>query len=479
MKQTKRIFSVLLTLCLVLGMLPGVAFAASSTGFTDVAASDWYSEAVQYVSRKGMMSHTGAGAFEPNSTTTRGMIATILYRLEGSPAYLSAGYTDVPTSEWYYPGVAWTKTYNVVNGYGGGKFGPNDPITREQLAQMLFRYSQYKKYNTSMTGDLTKYSDANKISSYDAQMALSWAVGKNLISNVGDGRLDPQGNATRAQVAAILMRYDENVVDTSVSTAPSGWTSNGAPQPAPGTEKEKEVTYTVSFYLNYGADDLYDAQTVKKGGAAVMPTAPYRTDYSFLGWYADRAGSGSAFDFSSVINSDVVLYAKWDYRGTEYNNTYWLRYRLTGTLVWQYWNWNSGTYWVGPTLPSGKTWKDYDWQFWTGYGWSGNWENYKWQYRDSATSEWTDWPADGASEAEQAPWLLWKTSNYYGNNYYWNNSYWNSYSGLRYCDSSIEAPAESDWTNWNGYWDSYYWRQYENSYDDWYWWWYYQNGTTN
>ena len=316
MKPTKRFLSVLLSLCLVLGMLPGVAFAANNySQFTDVNTSDWYNEAVQYVSGQGLMSGTSATTFEPDASTTRGMIATILYRLEGSPAYLNSGYTDVPANEWYAPAVSWAKTYNVVSGYGDGKFGPNDAISREQLASILFRYSQLKKYDTAMYGDLTKYSDQGKISSY-AKIPLSWAVGKGVITGIGDGTLDPQGGATRAQVAAILQRYMDNVVAKGNPLTPG---SNVGFAPLPNEPEETApATYTVTFLMNDGTGKVYNEQVVKAGSKAVKPETPRLQDRTFYGWFLTSNATGRAFDFNSVINSDVTLYADW---GGHYN--YW------------------------------------------------------------------------------------------------------------------------------------------------------------
>lgn len=316
MKPTKRFLSVLLSLCLVLGMLPGVAFAANNySQFTDVNTSDWYNEAVQYVSGQGLMSGTSATTFEPDASTTRGMIATILYRLEGSPAYLNSGYTDVPANEWYAPAVSWAKTYNVVSGYGDGKFGPNDAISREQLASILFRYSQLKKYDTAMYGDLTKYSDQGKISSY-AKIPLSWAVGKGVITGIGDGTLDPQGGATRAQVAAILQRYMDNVVAKGNPLTP-GSNVGFAPLPAE-PEETAPATYTVTFLMNDGTGKVYNEQVVKAGSKAVKPETPRLQDRTFYGWFLTSNATGRAFDFNSVINSDVTLYADWGG-----HNTYW------------------------------------------------------------------------------------------------------------------------------------------------------------
>ncbi|MCI8284137.1 MAG: S-layer homology domain-containing protein [Firmicutes bacterium] len=178
--------------------------------FTDVNPSDWYYEAVRYVYDKGMMNGTSASAFSPNSTTTRGMIVTILHRLEGTPASAAAAFPDVAAGQYYTDAVAWASANGIVTGYGSGRFGPNDSITREQMSAILYRYARYKSYNTSASGDLSAFSDQVSISDYAAE-PMRWAVGSGLITGMGDGRVAPLGNGTRAQIAAILMRFCENI----------------------------------------------------------------------------------------------------------------------------------------------------------------------------------------------------------------------------------------------------------------------------
>ena len=178
--------------------------------FTDVATGEWYYEAVQYVYDNELMNGMSATTFEPNSTTTRGMIVTMLYRLENEPAAASAGFTDVAAGQWYTDAVNWAAANNIVNGYGDSQFGPTDTITREQMAAILYRYAQYKGYDVTASADLSTYTDAASVSSY-AVSAMQWAVGEGLINGITDTTLVPGGSATRAQVAAILMRFCENV----------------------------------------------------------------------------------------------------------------------------------------------------------------------------------------------------------------------------------------------------------------------------
>ena len=180
--------------------------------FTDVKSGDWFYEAVQYVYDKGMMTGVSADRFAPASTTTRGMIVTILYRLENEPAVSGElPFTDVEAGAWYANAVAWAAANDIVNGTSATTFAPNSPITREQMAAILYRYAAYKGYDVSQKADLSGYTDAASISGY-AKDALAWANAQKLITGVTDTTLNPQGSATRAQVATILMRLCETVV---------------------------------------------------------------------------------------------------------------------------------------------------------------------------------------------------------------------------------------------------------------------------
>ena len=178
--------------------------------FTDVKEGAWYYDAVAYVYDKGMMTGVTDTTFEPDATTTRGMIVTMLYRLEGEPAVdNAAAFADVAAGAWYEKAVAWASQNEIVNGYGDDLFGPNDAITREQMAAILFRYAQYKGLEAvTLEENLGAFEDAGQISEYAVQ-AFNWAVGQHLITGVTDSTLEPQSSATRAQVATILMRYCE------------------------------------------------------------------------------------------------------------------------------------------------------------------------------------------------------------------------------------------------------------------------------
>ena len=182
------------------------------TKFNDVSANDWFASAVDYVTGKGMMNGTADNTFSPKANTTRGMVVTVLYRLENQPSTSAASFTDVASGAYYANAVAWANANGIVSGYGSGKFGPNDKVTREQLAAILYRYAQYKKYDVSVGEDtnILSYNDAQSISTY-AIPAIQWACGAGVVTGKSGSKLDPKGNATRAEVAAMLMRFCENV----------------------------------------------------------------------------------------------------------------------------------------------------------------------------------------------------------------------------------------------------------------------------
>jgi len=179
--------------------------------FADVAADAWYADAVQYVYENGMMSGTSETTFSPDLTTTRGMIVTILYRLENEPTVTgTTAFTDVAADQYYANAVAWAAQNGIVSGIDATTFAPNNAITREQMAAILYRYAQFKGYDVSVKADLSVYTDAAQVSTY-ATDAMAWANGAQLITGISQTTLTPAGNATRAQVATILMRFCENI----------------------------------------------------------------------------------------------------------------------------------------------------------------------------------------------------------------------------------------------------------------------------
>ena len=186
-----------------------------SLPFTDIADNAWYADAVRYVYKHGLMAGTSATTFAPDVTTSRSMIATILWRMAGSPVVNYAmTYTDVAQGQWYSEAVRWATSEGIVGGYGNGLFGTNDPITREQFAAMLYRFAQEQGYDVSIgeNTNILSYTDVADLSEY-AISAMQWAVGAGIINGTGDGStLTPQGQATRAQAAVMLTRFCEEYV---------------------------------------------------------------------------------------------------------------------------------------------------------------------------------------------------------------------------------------------------------------------------
>ncbi len=186
--------------------------AAPPVAYADVSEKAWYYDAVQYATRNGLMNGVGGNKFDPNGGMTRAMLVTVLWRYEGQPMGYENKFTDVnaKSGSWYIDAVAWAAENGIVNGIGSNKFDPNGKITREQMAAILFRYANKKGIDTSKRGNLNTFPDANNVSAW-AKDAVQWTVAEGII-NGSDGKLLPKGNATRAQVATILMRFIENIV---------------------------------------------------------------------------------------------------------------------------------------------------------------------------------------------------------------------------------------------------------------------------
>lgn len=187
---------------------PTTGGALQVNPFTDVKTGDWFYDAVQYVKENGLMNGTSATLFSPHANTTRGMVVTILYRMAGSPAVTAANpFDDVAAGQYYTNAVIWASESKIVTGYGNGKFGPNNAITREQMAVILMNYAKLKGYDVSARAGLSGFDDVASVSGW-AQDALSWANAKGLIQG-SSNQLTPGGNAERCQVAAILQRFIE------------------------------------------------------------------------------------------------------------------------------------------------------------------------------------------------------------------------------------------------------------------------------
>ena len=203
----KRLFSIFFCLSLLICALPAALAADGNASFTDVKEGDWYYDSVGYMVKTGLMRGIGPDSFDPGGTVTRAMLVPILYRLEGEPAveHLSQ-FRDVPQDSYYAPAVAWASENGIVSGYSNYAFGPDDSITREQLALILYRYADRQGYDLTEKAELSVYTDFHEVSTY-AVDAMGWANGGGIITGGEGMTLQPQRSATRAEVAVILVRF--------------------------------------------------------------------------------------------------------------------------------------------------------------------------------------------------------------------------------------------------------------------------------
>ncbi len=243
----KKLFSLILAILTLTGAAVTVVASAGSP-FSDVKESRWSYGAIQYAVGKGYMNGVGGGKFDPAGTMTRGMVVTVLYRMENSPeTEFRDDFSDVKDGRYYSKAVIWAKDNDIVNGVSESVFDPEGKITREQLAAMMYRFSEYKNYNPLMAGDLEQFPDGDKAHSY-AKDPLSWATGVSLITGVKSGDtdlLDPRGNATREQFATILMRFG--------ATYPVRY--NEAVPQSHYTEKEYPLVTDADIYVSPKGDD--------------------------------------------------------------------------------------------------------------------------------------------------------------------------------------------------------------------------------
>ena len=183
--------------------------------FTDVKESDWFFKGVEYVVDKGIMSGVSENEFAPSGKLTRAMLVQMLYNMESRPACdAENAFIDVPVGQWYTDAVIWANDAKIVSGMGEGLFAPNMEITREQMVAMLYNYAKYKGYDVTASADLSTFADNASVSAW-AKPAMQWAVAEGYISGMGDNQLAPQGTATRAEIASVIMRFMEATAETA------------------------------------------------------------------------------------------------------------------------------------------------------------------------------------------------------------------------------------------------------------------------
>lgn len=277
MKMGKRMLGGMLALTLLLGLAPFGGNAAAPQ-FKDVKSSDWFCEAVEYVVNNRLMTGTSNDLFSPESVANRGMLVSILHRMAGSPAASGTAFSDVDKSKYYAPAVSWASANNIASGYADGRFLPENPVTREQLAVILYKYTQYQGRSTSTKETLAGYTDTASISAY-AVDAMRWAVGSGFITGTDNNKLTPQGTATRGQLALILKRYHS---DTSGKPAPTGATlvSNPIPLHTQSTQRLDKSSIAIQNPAMYCPDGLTEQAMTISGSYNV---------YNFTGTAKDKA----------------------------------------------------------------------------------------------------------------------------------------------------------------------------------------------
>ncbi len=261
MKNVKKFGAMILVLILALGLTVPAFAAVDDTGYSDVDANAWYAEAVIYCREHNLMAGTGNNQFAPESNLTRAQLATVLYRIEGTPAVVGTdAFTDTPDGAWYGDAVLWASQQELIGGYGGGLFGPDDPVTREQMTTIFWRYAGSPAANSENT-----FTDKADIANY-AVAAVDWSATNNIVRPVSDGTFAPKSSATRAQVADALMNYDR-----TKQTAP---TTPTEPDPTPSEGGRILIAYFSATNNTEGIanhlDAILDADLYE-----ITPETPY------------------------------------------------------------------------------------------------------------------------------------------------------------------------------------------------------------
>lgn len=329
MRNLKRMWSLLLALVLALGLCTTAFAAVEDTGFSDVSADAWYADAAVYCREHGVMNGTSATTFGPDTTMSRAMLATVLYRAAGSPVVSGdADFTDVAPTAYYSDAAAWASQEGVISGYGNGLFGSDDPVTREQIATILWRYDG----SPAPAGTSQAFADQASIASY-AVDGVAWARENGIINGMTGNRFAPQSHATRAQVATILMNY---LQDDTVTPTPD-------PEPTPDEDGKILVAYfsatgnteRIANHLDAVLDaDLYE----------IVPQEPYTSadlDYNNSNSRSEveqrdpdsrPAISGSV---ENMEDYDVIFlgYPIWNGQAPRIISTFLESYDLTGKTI--------------------------------------------------------------------------------------------------------------------------------------------------
>lgn len=318
----KRVLSLFVAAALF--MSPACAADTADTVFSDVPADAWYADAVMYCQSQGWLSGTSESRFSPNDSMTRAMLATVLYRYSGSPAVSGDDeFTDTDEGAWYFDGVLWASKQGLMTGYGEGRFGTNDPVSREQLAAILWRSEGSPASEDSSDG----FADHSSIAPY-AREAAAWCREKGIISGKDGNRFDPKGNATRAEVAVILKNAADAAQtekapepEPSISFAPV--VSGGAfpvqipqpevtPEPEPTIEPVPEET-EMKLVITIGEREFTAALADTDAAREFAQMLPMTIDMSELNgnekyYYMDKSLSAAAQRPDKIYAGDIMLY---------------------------------------------------------------------------------------------------------------------------------------------------------------------------
>ena len=359
MKNLKRLSAMLLTLVLALALAVPAFAAVDDTGFSDVDADAWYAEAVMYCREHNLMAGIGNNQFAPESSLTRAQFATVLYRIEGTPTVTGTdAFTDTPDGAWYSDAVLWVSQQSLISGYGGGLFGPNDPVTREQMTAIFWRYA-----GSPAADGASDYSDEAEIASY-AAAAVDWASVNNIVAPASAGVFAPKSNVTRAHVAAALMNYSR-----SQQTAP---TTPTEPVPTPSEGSKVLIAYFSATNNTEGIanhlDAILDADLYE-----ITPETPYTSadlNYSDSTTRATReqndpsARPAISGGVDNMEQYDVIFlgYPIWWGQAPKIISTFLERYNLSGKTIVPFCT--SGSSGIGSSatnlhsLANGATWID-------------------------------------------------------------------------------------------------------------------------
>ena len=300
--------------------------AMAAGGFSDVPADAYYTEAVEYATENGLMTGTEPGLFSPDMLLSRGMLATILWRNESQPQADAASFTDVNPASYYAEAVGWAAENGIVSGYGGNRFGPDDPVDRQQFATMLYRYAEYKDSNMSVTGDAS-FVDSAEIADY-AKTAAAWAQENGIIAGKEGNRFDPTGQTSRAEAVTMLYRY---LTQTE--------------QEVPDLPDAENSTLVVYFTWSGNTEEMAAYIAEQTGGdlLEIEPLTPYPDDYTETGNIAREERDNNARPVianlpESLDQYDTILvgYPIWWHTAPMIIGTFLESYDLTGKEVYPF-----------------------------------------------------------------------------------------------------------------------------------------------